>query len=395
MPHVQAGAVDRTALHSSSTTLDLTDLVADASSQTMVASLYGDAFVAEVARAFGPYKLSHHSGSDKFSIYPTFAAATRGMLHLKTAGTSAEPYARTLEAHFLRQLEPLVARNTTERRPITETESLARLFGLTGHTAVVVGGSGVLGSALAQGLAGAGAHVAVVGRRIEACERVATAIRQDAGEALAVAADVLDRASLERAAAEIHTRFGPVDILVNAAGGNRPEATTSAETPFFALDLAAAQEVFATNFTGLFQCCQVFGRAMAANGSGCIVNIASMSGLRPLTRVPAYSAAKAAVVNFTQWLAVHMAQEYDPRIRVNAIAPGFFLTEQNRYLLVEEQSGAWTARGAAIVAHTPMGRLGSPDELAGTLLWLAGPAATFVTGVVVPVDGGFAAFGGV
>ena len=395
MPHVQAGAVDRTALHSSSTTLDLADLVADASSQTMVASLYGDAFVAEVARAFGPYKLSHHSGSDKFSIYPTFAAATRGMLHLKTAGTSAEPYARTLEAHFLRQLEPLVARNTTERRPITETEGLARLFGLTGRTAVVVGGSGVLGSALTKGLAGAGARVAVVGRRMEACERVATAIRQDAGEALAVAADVLDRASLERAAAEIHTRFGPVDILVNAAGGNRPEATTSADTPFFALDLTAAQEVFATNFTGLFQCCQVFGRAMAANGSGCIVNIASMSGLRPLTRVPAYSAAKAAVINFTQWLAVHMAQEYGPQIRVNAIAPGFFLTEQNRYLLVEEQSGEWTARGAAIVAQTPMRRLGSPDELVGTLLWLAGPAATFVTGVVVPVDGGFAAFGGV
>ena len=282
-----------------------------------------------------------------------------------------------------------------ERRPITGTESLASRFGLTGRTAVVVGGSGVLGSALAQGLAGAGARVAVMGRRIEACERVATAIRQEDGEALAVAADVLDRAALERAAAEVHARIGHVDILVNAAGGNRPEATTSAEMPFFALDLAAAQEVFATNFTGLFQCCQVFGRAMAANGSGCIVNIASMSGLRPLTRVPAYSAAKAAVINFTQWLAVHMAQEYDPRIRVNAIAPGFFLTEQNRYLLVEEQSGAWTARGAAIVAHTPMGRLGSPDELVGTLLWLAGPAATFVTGVVVPVDGGFAAFGGV
>jgi NAD(P)-dependent dehydrogenase (short-subunit alcohol dehydrogenase family) len=395
MPHIQAGAVDRTALHSSSTTLDLTDLVADASSQTLVVSLYGDAFVAEVARAIGPYKLSHHSGSDKFSIYPTFAAATRGMLHLKTAGTSAELYARTLEAHFCVNSSRSSPAALPERRPITETEGLARLFGLTGRTAVVVGGSGVLGSALAQGLAGAGARVALVGRRIEACERVATVIRQDAGEALAVAADVLDRASLERAAAEVHARFGPVDILVNAAGGNRPEATTSADTPFFALDLAAAQEVFASNFTGLFQCCQVFGRAMAANGSGCIVNIASMSGLRPLTRVPAYSAAKAAVINFTQWLAVHMAQEYGPQIRVNAIAPGFFLTEQNRYLLVEEQSGGWTARGAAIVAQTPMGRLGSPDELVGTLLWLAGPAATFVTGVVVPVDGGFAAFGGV
>jgi NAD(P)-dependent dehydrogenase (short-subunit alcohol dehydrogenase family) len=155
------------------------------------------------------------------------------------------------------------------------------------------------------------------------------------------------------------------------------------------------QDVFAANFTGLFLSCQVFGRDMAARGAGCIVNIASMNAIRPLTRIPAYSAAKAAVANFTQWLAVHMAQEYSAQIRVNAIAPGFFLTEQNRYLLVGADSGAWTARGATIVAHTPMGRLGAPDDLIGTLLWLASPAAAFVTGVVVPVDGGFAAFSGV
>src|SRR5258708_9897402 len=207
MPHVQADAVDRTALHSSSTSIERTGLGAAASHQTMVVWLDGDAFVAEVARAFGHYKLSHHSGSDKFSIYPTFAAAARGMLHLKTAGTSAELYARTLEAHFCVNSSRSSPAALPERRPITETESLARLFGLTGRTAVVVGGSGALGSALAKGLAGAGACVAVVGRHIEACARVATVLRQDAREALAGAPDLLDRASLERAAAEVHARF--------------------------------------------------------------------------------------------------------------------------------------------------------------------------------------------
>src|SRR5260221_1414726 len=395
MPHVQAGVVDRTALHSSSTTLDLT--------RSRRRRHFPDNGGLALRRRFcrrsrprlwplqaqPPFRLGQALDlPDLRGCHPWYAPSEDSR-HQR--GALRAPWRRISCANLSRSSPAALP----ERRPITETESLARLFGLTGRTAVVVGGSGVLGSALAKGLAGAGARVAVVGRRIEACERVATVIRQDAGEALAVAADVLDRSSLERAAAEIHTRFGPVDILVNAAGGNRPEATTSVETPFFALDLAAAQEVFATNFTGLFQCCQVFGRAMAANGSGCIVNIASMSGLRPLTRVPACSAAKAAVINFTQWLAVHMAQEYGPQIRVNAIAPGFFLTEQNRYLLVEEQSGGWTARGAAIVAQTPIGRPGSPDELVGTLLWLAGPAATVVTGVVEPVDGGFAAFGGV
>ncbi|HEX8032875.1 MAG TPA: SDR family oxidoreductase, partial [Ktedonobacterales bacterium] len=193
----------------------------------------------------------------------------------------------------------------------------------------------------------------------------------------------------------IHERFGPVDILINAAGGNQAGATTSDTSSFFDLSLDGVQQVFATNFTGLFQCCQVFGRDMAERGSGSIINIASMSGIRPLTRIPVYSAAKSAVANFTQWLAVHMAQEYNPQIRVNAIAPGFFLTEQNRYLLTDQATGAWTQRGATIVAHTPMGRLGAPGDLLGTLLWLSSPAAAFVTGIVVPVDGGFSAFGGV
>lgn len=269
------------------------------------------------------------------------------------------------------------------------------MFSLEDRVALVTGGAGVLGSAMAQGLASAGARVAILGRRAEAGERVAGEIRRTGGEALAVTADVLDRSSLERAAADVRERYGPVDILVNAAGGNQPGATTGEAQPFFDLSLAATQEVFATNFTGLFQSSQVFGRDMAARGSGCIVNIASMSSLRPLTRIPAYSAAKAAVANFTQWLAVHMAQEYNPQIRVNAIAPGFFLTEQNRFLLVDQATGAWTPRGATIIAHTPMGRMGTPDELIGALLWLTSPAAAFVTGIVVPVDGGFSAFSGV
>jgi NAD(P)-dependent dehydrogenase (short-subunit alcohol dehydrogenase family) len=205
---------------------------------------------------------------------------------------------------------------------------------------------------------------------------------------------VLDRAALQRSRQEVAEMLGPVDILINAAGGNAPAATTSSAQPFFDLDAEAASGVFDLNFTGTFQTCQVFGREMAERGQGCIVNVASMSALRPLTRVPAYGAAKAAVVNFTQWLAVHMAQEYSPQIRVNALAPGFFLTEQNRYLLLDAQ-GNPTPRAQAILGHTPSGRLGRPDDLAGTLLWLVSPAAAFITGVVIPVDGGFSAFGGV
>ncbi len=189
--------------------------------------------------------------------------------------------------------------------------------------------------------------------------------------------------------------FDHVDILVNAAGGNRPEATTSAEQSFFDLDAQAAQDVFNLNFMGTLYSCQVFGYDMAERKQGCIVNIASMNAVRPLTRIPAYSAAKAAVANFTQWLAVHMAKEYSPAIRVNALAPGFFLTEQNRYLLTDRQSGEMTPRGAAILQHTPMGRLGDPADLVGTLLWLVSPASAFVTGTVVPVDGGFASYSGV
>lgn len=267
-------------------------------------------------------------------------------------------------------------------------------FDVRGQTAVITGGSGQLGRAMAAALARAGVRVAILGRHAETANAAAAALQAEGGTAMGIACDVLERAALERAHKQITSAFGPVDILINAAGGNAPAATTSAEQSFFALDATAASQVFALNFMGTFQACQVFGRDMAERGHGCIVNVTSMSALRPLTRIPAYSAAKAAVANFTQWLAVHMAQEYSPRIRVNALAPGFFLTEQNRYLLMDA-GGALTPRGQAIVSHTPAGRLGEPDDLAGTLLWLVSPAAAFVTGVVVPVDGGFSAFSGV
>lgn len=268
------------------------------------------------------------------------------------------------------------------------------LFDVRGRTAVITGGSGHLGRAMASALAQAGVQVAILARRGETVQKVAETIQSEGGKALGVAADVLDCATLEQSREQIMSAFGPVDLLINAAGGNSPAATTSDKQSFFDLGKEAVNHVLDLNFTGTFQSCQVFGRDMAERGEGCIVNITSMSGLRPLTRVPAYSAAKAAVANFTQWLATYMAQEYSPAIRVNAIAPGFFLTEQNHYLMLDAD-GKLTARGQAIVNHTPIGRLGEPGDLAGTLLWLVSPASSFVTGIVVPVDGGFSAYSGV
>lgn len=271
---------------------------------------------------------------------------------------------------------------------------LQTLFQLQGQTAVITGGSGVLGRAMSTALAQAGVRVAILSLHAESSEAVAAAIRTDGGQAMGLACDTTDHAALEQALAQITTTFGPVDILINAAGGNRPYATTNAERSFFDLDTQAVSEVFNLNFTGTLLSCQVFAHDMARRGQGCIINITSMSGIRPLTRVPAYSAAKAAIVNFTQWLSVHLAQEYSPNIRVNAIAPGFFLTEQNRYLMLNSD-GSLTPRAQAILGHTPANRFGTPEDLIGTLLWLASPASAFVNGIVVPVDGGFAAFGGV
>jgi NAD(P)-dependent dehydrogenase (short-subunit alcohol dehydrogenase family) len=267
-------------------------------------------------------------------------------------------------------------------------------FDVRGRTAVITGGSGQLGRAMAVALAQAGAQVAVLGRQAQTAQAVVTTIQEIGGTALGIACDVRDRTALEQSRIEVRSSFGPVDILVNAAGGNSPAASTSAEQTFFDLDMEAVNQMFGLNVTGTLQSCQVFARDMVERGQGSIVNVASMSALRPLTRVPAYGAAKAAVANFTQWLAVHMAQEYTPHIRVNALAPGFFLTEQNRYLLLDAE-GQMTPRGQAIISHTPAGRLGLPEDLLGTLLWLVSPASAFVTGVVVPVDGGFSAFSGV
>jgi len=269
------------------------------------------------------------------------------------------------------------------------------LFDIQDLTAVITGGSGQLGRAMAQCLAEQGVKVAILSLHAETSEKVAEMIRAEGGQAIGVACNVLDRAALERTRELVTSIYGPIDILINAAGGNHPHATASKEVPFFDLDVQAVSDVFSTNFTGTFQSCQVFGRGMAEQGQGCIVNITSMSALRPLTRIPAYSAAKAAVANFTQWLAVYMAQEYSPHIRVNAIAPGFFLTEQNRYLLTDKESETLTTRGQSILSHTPMNRLGTPEDLLGTLLWLVSPASVFVTGTVIPVDGGFSAFSGV
>ncbi len=268
-------------------------------------------------------------------------------------------------------------------------------FNVQGRTAVITGGSGVLGSVMASALAQAGARVAVLSLHAASSANVVESIRANGGEAISIACDVMQRAELERARTEMLDRFGYTDILINAAGGNSPLATTSAATSFFDLDVSAVESVLGLNFTGTFQSCQIFGRDMAQRKQGVIVNITSMNALRPLTRIPAYSAAKAAVANFTQWLAVHMAQEYSPAIRVNALAPGFFLTEQNRFLMLDAASGDPTPRGASILHQTPMGRLGDPEDLVGTLLWLVSPASSFVTGIVVPVDGGFSSFSGV
>jgi len=275
-----------------------------------------------------------------------------------------------------------------------DTAFLEQLFGLEGQVAVVTGGGGVLCGAMARALARVGACVAVLDLNVTAAQAIASEITAAGGEALAAQTNVLERTSLERALAAILERWGRLDILVNGAGGNRAQATTSAELSFFDLPEEAFREVLSLNLLGTVLPCQVFGRQMAAQGGGVILNIASVNGFRPLTEIPAYSTAKAAVSNFTQWLAVHMARHYSPRIRVNALAPGFVLTEQNRYLLIDVD-GRLTPRAQAALAHTPLGRFGLPEDLLGAALWLVSPAAAFVQGTVVAVDGGFLAYGGV
>lgn len=267
-------------------------------------------------------------------------------------------------------------------------------FDIAGRTAVVTGGSGVLCGEMARGLGRAGANVVVLARDHERIKSMVDQIKDSGGQALGIAADVLNQQDLLLAREQILSHFGTLDILVNGAGGNRPGATTSDEQSFFDLPFADVSSVFNLNFLGTFLPSQIFGSAMANQGQGVIINTSSASSFHPMTRVVAYSAAKAAINNFTEWLAVYMAQEYSRSIRVNAIAPGFFIAEQNRALLVQPD-GQYTERAQKILANTPMGRFGKPDDLVGTLLWLVSDASKFVTGTVVNVDGGFNAYSGV
>ncbi len=267
---------------------------------------------------------------------------------------------------------------------------------LNGKVAAVTGGSGVLGSAMCKSLAAAGAIVYVMGTSLEKAARTTDAIGAAGGQATPLAVNVLERDTLEAAREAIMSASGSIDILVNCAGGNNPRAMTSPDNTqnLFNLDQAALQWTFDLNFLGTLLAAQALAQPMAKAGEGVIINISSMAAQRPLTRVLAYAAAKAGIDNFTRWLAVYFAQEYSPQIRVNAIAPGFFITEQNR-LIVSNEDGSLKPRGQQIVDHTPLGRFGQPEELVGTLLWLVSDGARFVTGTVIPVDGGYSAYGGV
>lgn len=276
-----------------------------------------------------------------------------------------------------------------------DLKELTKIYDFTGKTVVVTGGTGVIGGEISCGLLGCGANVAMMDRNLKLEKEMVKQIESTVGQVVIVYGNVLKREILEKTARKVIEKFGKIDFLINAAGGNHPEATTNTDKSFFDLPEKALQFTSDLNLMGTILPSQVFGKYMAERKEGVIVNISSMNAMRPLTRIPAYSAAKAAVTNFTQWLAVHMAQEYSPNIRVNAIAPGFFLTKQNRFLLTEEKSGELTPRGEAIITHTPMGRFGHPEDLLGTVFWLLSPASNFVTGIVVPVDGGFSAFSGV
>jgi NAD(P)-dependent dehydrogenase (short-subunit alcohol dehydrogenase family) len=275
---------------------------------------------------------------------------------------------------------------------------------LKDKVAVITGGAGIICSTMARALAAQGVKTVILDLSKEAAEKVALEIEKESGiPSIGVAASVLDKASLESAKKEINAKFGPVDILVNGAGGNSPAATTklekmegtedeNPEDTFFGLQIEGFDKVFDLNFKGTLIPSMVFGIDMVKKKSGIILNISSMNSYRPLTKIAAYSAAKAAVNNFTQWLAVHFAKT---GIRVNAIAPGFLLTNQNRFLLIDEKTGGLTARGKKIINGTPMERYCVPEELTGTLIYLVSDLSKFVTGIVIPVDGGFSAYSGV
>lgn len=323
--------------------------------------------------------------------WPTKAEAMRDTL----SGPVQEDYPATI----LRQHPAAVLHADVDSVKLVKApeRSLPRydFADLSGQVAVVTGGGGVLCSTLSRGLAAHGVKIAVLDIRLDAAQGVADGIRADGGEAIPVQVDVLDKASVEAAKQQVLAAYGRTDILINGAGGNKRQATTDAELSLFDMPLEAIRWVYELNFLGTLIPCQVFGRLMAEQGYGCIVNISSMAAMRPLTRTVAYSAAKAAVSNFTQWLAMHFSQNYSTNIRVNALAPGFFCTEQNRFLLFDQATGELTARGHSILDHTPMGRFGEPEDLVPVTLWLVSEGASFVHGAVIPIDGGFSAFSGV
>jgi NAD(P)-dependent dehydrogenase (short-subunit alcohol dehydrogenase family) len=274
-------------------------------------------------------------------------------------------------------------------------QEITRLYDFSGKTVVITGGAGILAGEIACALFGCNANIAIVDRDPALADTLMKRIEPVGDRAIVVYGDVLQPETMQKALDQVIKVYGKVDYLVNGAGGNNPKATTNASTTFFDLPQDALRFVSDLNLLGTIIPCQVIGRHMAGRKEGVILNISSMNAFRPLTRIPAYSASKAAVTNFTQWLAVYMAQEISSCIRVNAVAPGFFLTNQNRYLLIDKETGGRTPRGAKILEHTPMGRYGVPEDLLGTVLWLLSPASNFVTGVVIPVDGGFSAYSGV
>ncbi|KJF41627.1 SDR family oxidoreductase [Draconibacterium sediminis] len=269
---------------------------------------------------------------------------------------------------------------------------------------VITGGAGVLGTAMVKAIASVGTKIAIADINKEVADKVAAEIAAESGaEVIGVAANVLDKESLEFAKAEINKRLGPIDILINGAGGNSPQATTKVETitednidnledTFYGLQMEGFDKVFALNFKGTLLPTMVFTRDMLANRKGVVLNVSSMNSYKPLTKIPAYSAAKASINNFTEWLSVHLAKV---GIRVNAIAPGFFITHQNRFLVMDEKTGNYSPRGQKIVDNTPMGKFGEPEDLQGATLFLISDVSNFITGIVIPVDGGYSAFGGV
>ena len=267
-------------------------------------------------------------------------------------------------------------------------------FDISGQVAVITGAGGIICGVMAREMAKKGAKVALLDLFVENAQKIADEINAAGGDAIAVKANVLDRASLEEARDAVVAKYGHIDFLINGAGGNTKQATVSPELDFFHLDVDAFKWVFDLNVTGAVLTTMVFGELLAKQGSGNVINIASMATYHPLTNTVAYCGAKAAVANFTEWMATHFNQNYSKNIRVNAIAPGFLLTTQNRFLM-QKEDGTPTDRGQRVLNKTPMGRYGDPEEMAGPVIWLCSEAASFVNGAVIPVDGGFSAFWGI